>query len=266
MNAPYYTSQRNVYRSTAKWAADGLAPPAIAARIRNMLDSTSDLVPPAQRWFILDQKRSRWAPLTDALPDQVESNEIPGDFGELNPGWGYSVVLFTLDSDQGPPNSASLHISITAGSTSLNHIDFEIGESRHPPDYERVTYRAYRDMMGAIAETWPCPWMFARNSRSPKVHPPADVAVNGSVKPPFGAAWIVYLSAALARGLAPPAELVAEPTAGGGVFLSTTQTLLDQSNADEMHRSRVLEKIAQERIGYGTGGGFPYLPARVGPA
>jgi hypothetical protein len=86
------------------------------------------------------------------------------------------------------------------------------------------------------------------------------------VKPPFGAAWIVYLSAPLAKGLALPRELVAEPTTGGGVCLSTTQTLLDQSSADEMLRSRLLEKIALERIGLGVGRGFPHSPVRVGPA
>jgi hypothetical protein len=99
------------------------------------------------------------------------------------------------------------------------------------------------------------------------VNPPADVAVNGPAKTPFGGAWITYLSAPLAKGLAPPQGLVAEPTAGGGMFLSATRTLLDQANADEMRKSRLLEKIAQERIGYGAAGGLPRMtPVRVGPA
>jgi len=252
--------------TTAKWGADGLDPPAIAARIVDMLNRTSDLVPAGQRWFILDQKRERWASVTESLRDLIEANEIPGDFGEPNPGWGYSVVLLTLDSDQGPPTSTSLDISITAGSNSLNYFSFEIGDGRNLPDYSRCTYQIHRAMIGAIAEVWPCPWIFAYNSRSPRVHPPTDLAVNGPLKPPFGGAWIVYLSAPLAKGLAPPTELVVEPTAGGGLFLSTARTLLDQSNADEMRRSRLLEKIALERIGCGTGGGFPFTPIRVGPA
>lgn len=266
MSARYYPSQQNVFKSIANWGDDGLKPPAIGERIRHMLDRTSHLVAPGQRWFILDPKRERWASVTASLNDIIEAREIPGDFGEPHPGWGYSVVLLTLDSDQGPPTSASMNVFITAGSNSLNHISFEIGHRRYPPDYSRITYQAYRDMIGVIAEVWPCPWIFAFNSRNSKVHPPTDVAVNGPVKPPFGAAWIVYLSAPLAQGLAPPPELVSEPTAGGGLILSTARQLLDQSNSDAMRRSRLLEKIARERIGVGPGGGFPYLPVRSGPA
>jgi hypothetical protein len=122
-------------------------------------------------------------------------------------------------------------------------------------------------MIGLIAETWPCPWIFAWNSRSPKVNPPADVAVNGPAEPPFGGAWIAYLSAMLAKGLAPPPELIVEPTSGGGLYLSASQTLLDQSNADDMHRSRLLEKVMLERVGVRPGGGFPQsTPVRIGPA
>jgi hypothetical protein len=264
---PYYSSQRNLYVANAKWGADGLDPRGIAARIVEMLDRTIHLVPPGQRWFILPRKGDRYAPITQSLPEIVQANEIPGDFGEPNPGWGYSNVLLTLENDQGSPTNTSLSIFVTAGSNSLNHISFEIGGSRFRPDYSRLNYQSYRDMIGAIAEAWPCPWIFADNSRSPRVHPPADVAVNGPLKPPFGGAWIVYLSAPLVKGLAPPADLVMEPTAGGGLFLSTARTLLDQSSADEMRRSRLLEKIARERIGIGTGGGLPQMtPVRIGAA
>lgn len=267
MNTPYYTSQRNLYWTIANWGADGLAPPGIAGCVMHMLERTAHLVPPGQRWFVLEREPARYAPVAQSLPEIIQANEIPGDFGEANPGWGYSVVLLSLTSDQGPPINTSLHISITAGSNSLNSVRFEVGDVRFRPDYSRLDYQTYRDMIGAIAETWPCPWIFARNSRSPRLHPPANVAVNGPAKPPFGAAWIVYLSGTLAAGLTPPAELGAEPTAGGGLFLSATRTLLDQSDPDEMHRSRLLEKIALERIGVGPGGGFPLsTPARVGPA
>lgn len=267
MTSRYYTSQKDVYWAIANWGDDGLRPPAIAARVLDMLDRTSHLVPAGQQWFVIDKRRMRYAPVTQSLPDIVATNEIPGDFGEPNPGWGYDASMFTLSDDNGPPSAKSLSLSVTAGSNSLNGIHFEIGGSRYPPDYDSLTYPTYRDMIGAIAEVWPCPWIFARNIRSPKVHPPADVAVNRPVKPPFGAAWIVYLSSPLAKGLSPPSKLVSEPTGGGGMFLSTARTLLDQSSADQMHRSRLLEKIALERIGVGRGGGFPQsTPIRVGPA
>jgi len=267
MSAPYYTSQRNSYLIVANWGRDGLDPQAIGARVFDMLDRTSHLVPSGQRWFIVDRTREQFSPVTQSLPEVIETNEIPGDFGEPNPGWGYSIPMLTLDTELGPPTGQSLNIFLTAGSGSLNQIDFEIGDLDTPPDYSRLGYQTYRDMIGAIAEAWPCPWIFAYNIRNPRLHPPADVAVNGPANPPFGGAWIAYLSAPLAKGLAPPPELMAEPTAAGGLFLSTTRTLLDQSNADEMRRSRLLQRIAQERIGYGPGGGFPHsTPVRVGPA
>jgi hypothetical protein len=231
-----------------------------------MLNRTAHLVPSGQRWFVLALKRDGYAPIAKSLPDIIRENQIPGDFGEPNPDWGYSVPLFTLDHQDGPPTGRSLNISLTAGSV-INHITFEIGDSGYPPDYSLLKYSTYREMIGTIAETWPCPWIFARNERSARAHPPADVAINGPVKPPFGAAWIAYLSAPLAKDLTPSAQLVAEPTAGGGVFLSATTTLFDQANADEMRRSRLLEKIMLERVGVAPGGGFPQTsPARVGPA
>jgi hypothetical protein len=251
---------------TAKWGADSSDPSEIAARVFELLDRMGHLVPPGQNWFVLDRARERYFPVTQTLPDIVRANEIPGDFGEPAPGWGYSVPLFTLSSEQGPPSGNSLYLSVTAGSISLNHISLEIGEVSNPPDYASLKCQTYREMVGAIAAVWPCPWVFAYNSRNPRLHPPADVAVNGPAKPPFGGAWIAYLSAPLAKGLAPPAELVAEPTAGGGLFLSATQTLLDQSNPDEMRRSRLLERIAQARIGYSPGGLPQYTPMRIGPA
>jgi hypothetical protein len=267
MSTPYYISQRNLYWTIANWGADGLTPLTIASRVTGMLGRTSHLVPPGQQWFILDRKRERWAPVAQSLPEIIQANEIPGDFGEPNPGWGYGVSMVTLSSEHSSPSDSSLSIFLTAGSIALNHINFEVGDIRYPPNYSGLSYQIYRDMMGAVAEAWPCPWIFARNSRNPRLHPPADVAVNGPAKPPFGAAWIVYLSRALREGLTPPSELVAEPTAGGGLFLSATRTLLDQSDPDEMHRSRLLEKIALERIGVGPGGGFPQsMPLRVGPA
>ena len=63
MNIPYYTSQRNLYWAKANWGADGLAPPAIAARVTGMLERTAHLVPPGQQWFILDRKPERWTPI-----------------------------------------------------------------------------------------------------------------------------------------------------------------------------------------------------------
>ncbi len=267
MSAPYYTSQRNTYSTAAHWGADGLDPQAIGARVLETLERTSHLVPPGQRWFILDLKRARYRPVTRSLHEVIEANVIPGDFGETNPGWGYSVPMFTLSSEHGPPGGSSLSLSLTAGSVSLNHIGFQIGDISDPPDYSLLTYQTYRDMIGAMAEAWPCPWIFACNSRNPRLHPPADVAINGPAKPPFGGAWMAYLSAPLAKGLGPPNELAPEPTAGGGVFLSATRTLLDQSKAEDMRGSRLLEKIGQERIGQRPGGGLPLsTPVRVGSA
>ena len=182
MTDTYYTSQRNLYLTTAKWGADGLDPPGVAARVLQTLDRTAHLVPPDQRWYILDRARERYAPVGRSLTGIVRANEIPGDFGEPNPGWGYSAVLRTLTSDQGPACSTSLDIGITAGSNSLNSLRFEIGDRDLRPDFSRVSYQTYRDMIGAIAEAWPCPWIFAENSRNPRLHPPADVAVNGPLK------------------------------------------------------------------------------------
>jgi|HubBroStandDraft_1064217.scaffolds.fasta_scaffold136590_1 hypothetical protein len=252
------------YSARARWRADDLDPQGIATRISELAQRVAHLAPTGERWFVADRRREKYADVNGAdLVQIVEGNEYPGDFGATNTGC-YSVMLFTLASAKGPPSNQSLGLVMTVGPTPFGSMHFEIGDIAKPPDYSQLGYQTYRDMIGAVAEVWPCPWILATNYR--KRPPPVDASVNGPAAPPFGGAWIVYLSAPLAKDLAPPAELVAEPTAGGGVILSATQTLLDQSSADDMRRSQLLEAIARERIGEDPGRLPASKPARVGPA
>jgi hypothetical protein len=261
--APMSYLATNGYVTRSRWNSDGLSPPEMAGRLLQFVEHTAHLVPPDQRWFIMDRKRLRHAPLADDLTKIIRGNERRGDFGETKTG-DFSVTLFTLDTERGPPSNRSLRVSLSVGPTHFGSMEFEIGDIANPPDYSQLGYPTYRDMIGAVAEVWPCPWILATNYR--KRPPPVDASVNGPAAPPFGGAWIVYLSAPLAKDLTLPAELVAEPTAGGGLFLSATQTLLDQSSADDMRRSRLLEAIARERIGEDPGRLPAKKPARVGPA
>jgi hypothetical protein len=65
----------------------------------------------------------------------------------------------------------------------------------------------------------------------------------------FHMAWISYLSAPLAVGLTPPAELAAQRMPGGGLILSAVQDRLDPDNSDHVRRSRILTDLMLERVG-----------------
>jgi hypothetical protein len=61
--------------------------------------------------------------------------------------------------------------------------------------------------------------------------------------------WLSYLSAPLAAGLEPPADILSERTPDGGLLMIAAEERLDPANPDHMRRSRIIAEIMIARAG-----------------
>jgi len=261
------------YNVRAVWLGGGLTPAAIGQRFLSTLRQLGPLSPAMSNWQLGDPPIPRWVPLADVAPrmtEVVEHNVQLDDDRDPYPEDGYCVVSqgSAVPSEFGGPDK--IHLAANVGGRWLNKLEFEVGSLVSPPDLLLVTYPIYKGALEALAANWPCPWALAfafTPSDEPAGRWVNEKDLYARMRAPFEVAWIAYLSAPLAKGLAPPPEIVSERTPGGGVILSAMQERLDPANSEHMRRSRMLEAIMDERVGC-VG---PYrsqtaeLPARVGP-
>jgi hypothetical protein len=181
----------------------------------------------------------------------IERNIVRDDHGEPERISGYTVLAFGWAVPE-TWNARTVHITVKAGSTWSNEVEFEIGDfPRYPSDFSLVTYPIFKGALEAFAAAWPLPWALARTFDSDAL--PVDAAAYPDRRRswPFEGAWIAYLSAPLAKNLSVPPQILSEPTTGGGVVLSALETTIDQMNPDHMQRSRILEQVLRDRIGVG---------------
>jgi hypothetical protein len=250
------------------WWDDGLSPPEIGNRFLRMLHLLGPLAPAMSNWLISNGSDPESVLPVEAGPAMtalVECN-VWDESGEPEPESGYHLYAkgSAAPSDYGAADS--INISVTAGSQRLNSAEFHVGDIRYPNDLSLTTYPIYKGAIEALASAWPCPWALAYEytGRVPPVDRPASSELQ--LRPPFEVAWIAYLSAPLAIGLAPPSEIASERTPGGGMILSAIETRIDQSDLNHMRRSRMLEAIMIERVGVAKPplfGAVKY-PARIG--
>src|SRR5579883_2835377 len=218
----------------SSWSEDHLTPKDIGAAMLTSLARLTPLCPATRNWLLLKGPSFEYIPIAKAeevIEEIVESNaEWTADWA---PGVGYTVLAkgSKIPSDFGA--SDSIHISVTAGGR-VNEFEFEVGDMTQPNDFDLITYPVYSGALRTLATIWPCPWALA------KVYLPDDSFRPSSV---FDIAWIAYLSAPLAAGLAAPPELLAEATPGGGIILSVVQTRIDPSNPEHVRRSALLSAI-----------------------
>jgi len=263
---------------TSHWKLDELTPAEIGQRSLTMLQRLGHLGAPMGNWLLGDPALPRWSHLDEVvhgITGVVQRNVMRDDFGDPEPGSGYRVIVKGSKTPSEFGASDSANITVKAGSKWRNSVEFELGSFQTPPDLNLVTYSLFKGAVETMASIWPCPWMFAYTwtpDDVPRV--PWDGVTpiwewkspKGRMRRSFEIAWVAYLSAPLAKGLAPPPEIICEPTPAGGVILSSAPERLDEANPDHMRRALALEALLDERIGsQGYGPDRVEHPARVGP-
>jgi hypothetical protein len=249
------------YSISSKWSKDSRTTRWIAEAFLETLERLGPLSPSMRNWTVRDSPvfHPRAAPTSASEMEALVAGSLEWKYpdGPDDPVYGYTVQCrgSRVPSDVGQPDTVDFRI--TAGGLVENEIEFEVGSPIRSKDFSVITYPVYRGAVEAFASAWPCPWAFARASDADV--PPVDAP--RPWKPAlFEVAWIGYLSAPLAAGLAPPRDLISEPTPGGGLILSAVRTLIDRSNPDHMRRSRQLEAIMMQRVGLSEYG-RPNAPA-----
>ena len=260
------------YNIRSCWKPDPETAAGIGTRFLTFLDRLEPLNPAMANSLCGDNGVPvQLAKVRPDIAHYVERN-VATHNGEPDPRDGYN--LFTLggavESERGTAQTVQVYVH--AGSQWNNDISFEIGDLNRFPDPQLTTYPIYRGALGAMASAFPCPYAWARyfiSTETVWIPKPGGGATAQREDPlgPFDGAWIGYLSAPLASGFTPPADLFPERTPGGGLILSAVRDHIDPTNPDHVRRSRQLQSVMTQQAGRPSrrGGIEPGdFPARVG--
>jgi hypothetical protein len=252
-----------------KWSAGEMSGPVVGKKLLETLDQLKRLSPAMNNWLFITPPNAEVTTLDEARPSFttfVERNISTDEDYTPQPADGYQFLIVGAEIPRDHLTPQSVDLTLKVGSNFRNEIDLEIGLSDQPLDFSLITYPIYRGALEALVSAWPCPWALAYTFSQEDQPIEPDVDIGGEPRAPFGGAWIAYLSPPLAAGLAPPAEIIAERTPGGGRILSAAAERIDESNPDHMRRSAILTAIMTERVGLAPGS-WPIeatLPPRVG--
>jgi len=228
-------------------------------------------------WLMIDMVDFTTDQLATARPDFtafVERNvtQIEGMAPDRREGFTLLARGSMVESEFG--SARSVDIAVCAGADWNNDSSFQIGSLRSFPDPALVTYPIYRGALEAMVSSFPCPYAWAKYFIAEELEPlrpatfPVQPSPPGKRLQPFDGAWIAYLSAPLAAGFTPPADLFPERTPGGGLILSAVKDHIDPTNPDHVLASQKLQTILSERAGKASQRGDIHpgrFPPRVGP-
>ncbi len=111
------------------------------------------------------------------------------------------------------------------------------------PDPTLITFPVMDGVFRTMTLIWPTPWARLRGS-TVEYEERAGVIGRTSVETfRRDITWMGYLSADLAPGFIPPADLISERTSDGGVLMYAAQERPDPANADQMRRCDLLGAI-----------------------
>lgn len=237
-------------------------PSAIGERYLRTLDALSRIDPVLNGWVIWEGKATlddllAWAsagsqepapikavPLEHArrgMTGLVETSVQLNDWGEEQPDEGYNLVA--SNKYNGSPRNVD--VSVTAGSEfDQNWWSVNFGE-RGPGviDPSLLTYPIMDGIFRTMTANWPTPWARLQGVVVEYEDNPGIVGRTSVVTFRHDITWMGYLSAALAPGFTPPADLISERTANGGILMLTGEERPDPANTDQMRRSDLLTTI-----------------------
>lgn len=236
---------------------DNQSPQEIAQNGVRTLDLLNLIGPPFANWSIVDADEN-YIPMEEARGQAVRLVEenVDREDGIPWPRGGYAFWASTLALPE-VPFARSATLSVRAGSPDNNRMTLAVGGFDAPPELDLVTYPGFKAALIALASTWPCPWANAHafidgywRKSTALGEPPARFSG-------FHLAWISYLSAPLAAGLAIPPELIAEPGPNGGLILSAVTEQFDPTNPSHLQRSQILARVMVDQVDGGVWGSDP---------
>ena len=241
-------------------------PEVIGEKYLRMLDALSLIDPMLTGWDIFEGRCTMddlldWAadgspepapiqaiPLEQARPRMtalVETNVRLDDWGRPEPERGYGLVAVNKYNG----TARSVGVSVNAGSEfDFNRWSVSTGEWKIKTDPSLITYPILGGVFRTMTSIWPTPWACVRGTTVDNEMRPSAIVGQTSVEVfRHEITWMGYLSAKLAAGFEPPAELIVERTADGGLLMISDEERPDPANPDQMRRSDLLTQIMDAR-------------------
>ncbi|HEX4180318.1 MAG TPA: hypothetical protein VHY32_05970 [Caulobacteraceae bacterium] len=244
-------------------------PAAIGEKYIRMLDRFSQIDPVLSGWSIwqdnctLDELEA-WAekgmpepapvravPLDEARRDMtafVEANAQLDDWGEPQPDEGYGLLAHNKYN----LTARNVSVMVKAGSKSdFNNWRVDFGEVGDPPDPSILTYPIMGGIFRAMIPIWPTPWAIVQGSTAEyekrREERRGYIGTTNVETFRHDIAWMGYLSAELAPGFEPPADLISERTADG-VLMISAEARPDPADPDQMRRGDLLKAIMDKHF------------------
>jgi hypothetical protein len=116
-----------------------------------------------------------------------------------------------------------------------------------PVDPAFITYPILGGAFRVMTWIWPTPWATLCGSTTEYGMVPSSAGFGFVRAMTFRReiTWMGYLSAERAAGFEPPAELISEPGADGGLLMIAVEERPNPDNLDHMRRSDLLSSIMQ---------------------
>jgi len=222
-------------------------PADIGLGLKKMLDEMSGAGPLFADWGLIGKRRAKgFTPFDQVRGDMttlVRGNVARDEFEE-NPNDGFTVFGRSRTTTYKPGDPS---LTINAGSKWKNYVALSAGNLMFPVDPSTVSYPEFKKAFQAISANWPCPW--ASLGAFPVMQLKGSLEISHAFpwRPIFGMAWMAYLSAERAAGLAVPHELIAERQSDGGLLLVATEEPLDPHSPQHAKACALLNDILAER-------------------
>jgi hypothetical protein len=217
------------YYIQAHWGARPETPAAIAARFLRTIDLLRPIDPLFAKWVTGVNKPVDFDTVRDRFEDIVSGNVTHDDYGEPEPIYGYGP--FASSNKRSGPLTYSLHVNAGANLPERESQNYaELTTCRGEiPDPRAITYRIFRPALLALVEAWEPADCYAIPHELLKL-----IDSDGH----FRAVWMQYLSAPLARLIAPPSTAIKEWLPNGGLLMSATAEIFKTDNPAHLAAAR----------------------------
>jgi hypothetical protein len=220
------------YFMTGFWGARIETPNQIAPRFLRHIDLLREIDPLFALWISGSKGPRKLETIRDRFVKEIEAGISRDDYGDPDPVDGYWFGAYT----RGYPNPFSYSVNGNAGAwrpsvPTGNAVIFETA-SQSIPDPAAITYPIFKSALLALVEAWDPVDCYASSDDL------LDLLPRPERHEHFREAWMQYLSAPLARLIAPPSSAINDWLPNGGLLMSATNETFRVDNPAHLAAAR----------------------------
>ncbi|MGH6845994.1 MAG: Imm52 family immunity protein [Methylocella sp.] len=217
------------FKIRSYWERRAETPDALAARFVRTIDSLQEIDPVFALWTCGSRWPKKFETMRDRYAEEVAAGLVKSDWGNPLPIYGHSFGALTRGKARDHSFSLRVHAGSTYPKPFPNDIMF-LTNHGSILDPASVTYEIYKLALLAVVEAWdPVCAMSYPDALFKLVHENTC----------FRASWIQYLCPWLASLVTPPpAPVIVERLANGGLLMSATTQTFDVENPAHMAAAR----------------------------